>query len=706
MKTLITSLSDGTVEIIDVPVPELGDEQVLIRSKYSLISAGTERMIVGFGKSSWIKKAKSQPERLREVKNKVLTDGLGSTIDSINDKLQTPIPLGYCNVGVVEALGGNVTQLKLGQRVVSNSPHAEFTVASANLCRVIPDNVDDIDATFTVPAAIGLQAVRLAKAQIGELVCVIGLGLIGLLTAKILKANGCDVIGVDVNRTRQNEAKAEGITVSDPSAQDIKSSILSTRNSFESFDSVIVCAASSDNSPLKLAVEILRKKGRLILVGAVKCDLTRNALYEKEIEFVVSCSYGPGRYDEKYENGVDYPVSYVRWTAGRNFDAILRLLEIDALDLRGLKRQVHDFKDAPKVYNNLLSTANNGSANVVFDYGSHASHSRREPPEYEVKQISKNTTSSTSGALCGLIGSGDYARRFLAPLVSKAGWNLASISSKTGLSASLLGRKYGAKLITTDPRDIIDDVNLGTIFIATRHDTHADLVIECLKAGKNVYVEKPLALSMVELSNITQQLASCSTAAILWVGFNRRFAPMTVRLKTVNISSKPCMLNISINAGLLPQNHWTKSRTEGGGRIVGEVCHFIDLARFLTGSKIISSSVTKRSIRSDTCAISLTHQNGSVTSISYHDYGSKSYSKERIELHCNGKSAVLDNYKKLVVYDGGISIPFSSWFRQDKGQFECISAFKTAITEKRSGPLAEFLEASKIAIELQQQFDG
>lgn len=704
MKQLLQSLNNGITELVEVPVPKTEFGSNLIKTSKTLVSAGTEKMLVEFGKSNLINKARAHPDKVKLVLEKVRTDGLATTLDAVKSKLNRLVPLGYCNVGkVVET---NSTSFSVGDRVVSNGSHAEVVCVPNNLCALIPDNVTDEVASFTVLAAVGLQGIRLVKPSLGERVVVIGLGLIGLLTVQMLKANGCHVVGVDVDPNRLDFARSLGVDVANPNAGDKIFSKIDSFSRGNGADAVIITAATSSNEPISNAAKFCRRRGRIVLVGVTGLELNRSDFYEKEITFQVSCSYGPGRYDVSYEEkGQDYPIGFVRWTEQRNFEAVLDMMSSGSLNIKPLISHRFDITDGIKAMD--LLTSNEPSMGIILSFSNSDkknSFKRKIKIENYTKELILNEERAPSVAF---FGAGNYAGRVLIPSFKSTGATLHTIVSSGGISAVHYGRKHKFAFANTDNKSVLEDPSIDIVVIATRHNLHAEQVIASLRAGKHVYCEKPLCLTLEELSQIEQE-CSLRTDQKLMVGFNRRFASQTIKMKDLLSKIKePKHFQMTVNAGEIPEDHWTQSTDVGGRRIIGEACHFIDLIRYLAGNPISNwytaglQMQSMKKISDDKVSITLEFEDGSVGLINYLANGHKSVSKERLEVFVAGRVLQLDNFRRLVAY-GWKGYYGSKLWKQDKGQNAAALHF---IHSVKTGsecpiPLDEVLESSRIAINI------
>lgn len=703
MLQVIQNLKSGTTDVVETPCPQKKSKSLLIQSFKSLISAGTERMLVEFGSAGYLAKAKQQPEKVKEVLGKIKTDGLLATYEAVKTKLDKPMPMGYCNVGKIIAADETSNGFKVGDRVVSNGPHAEYVSVPQNLCAKIPQNVSDEDAAFTVLGAIALQGIRLVQPTLGEVVVVSGLGMVGLMTVQLLKANGCRVIGLDYNAQRLALAKDFGAeTINLAENQDP----MLTVNSFtegRGVDAVLITASTKSSEPVHQAAQMCRKRGRIVLVGVTGLELMRSDFYEKELTFQVSCSYGPGRYDSFYEEqGHDYPIGYVRWTEQRNFEAVLSMMAENRLNLKPLITHQFDIENAQDAYTTLAN--DKSSLGILLNY--HGQENSQVPAT--TIMLDKNVSAVAGRAAIAFIGAGNYAGRILIPAFKKTQGQLMSIATSGSTSGVHYGRKYGFKEATSDLQTIYSSSQVNTVVIATQHNSHAKFVCEALNAGKHVFVEKPLCLSLSDLELI--QTAYEKNNKLLMVGFNRRFSPHVQKIKQLLASqSQPKAFTMIINAGMIPSDHWSQNKTQGGGRILGEACHFIDLLRYLAGEKIVEQQIMQiggsESVKSDKAIINLKFADGSIGSIQYLANGHKAVSKERLEVFCAGKILQLDNFRKLKGY-GWPSFNKMN-IRQNKGQNECAGAFVDAIAQGASSPIsfAELLEVSRVTIELANQLD-
>ena len=702
MKQLLQNLGNGSLEVADVPVPCVSNGSLLIKTSKTLVSSGTERMLIEFGKAGWIKKAHQQPDKVKMVLDKIFTDGLKPTIETVLNKLDQPLPLGYCNVGIVDEIGLNVTNFKKGDRVVSNGKHAEVVNVPINLCAKVPVSILDEEASFTVIGAVALQGIRLVKPTLGEAVVVTGLGLVGLMTVQLLRANGCRVLGLDFDQEKLSLAKKFGAEVVNLNKEDP----LIAANNFSrgrGVDAVIVTAATKSDEPMHQAAKMCRKRARIVLVGMTGLKLSRDDFFKKELTFQVSASYGPGRYDPNYEEkGQDYPVGFVRWTEQRNFEAILDMMEKGSIDVKPLISHQFDILEAKKAYE--LIGGSEPSLGILLTYpGVDITEASRKVSLLNIDNIKKsNNNIIIKKVKVSFLGSGNYATSVLIPAFKAAGANLRSIASNTGVSGVHVGRKYGFSETTTDSNRLFNDTS-DAVVINTRHNSHAEFIVKALKAKKHVFVEKPLCLTIDELDKIE---AAYSSSNILMVGFNRRFSPQVQKMKSLlnNVSGTKAMV-MTINAGEIANDHWTQDLEVGGGRIIGEACHFIDLLRFLSGKTITSYHIHFMDTSTkDTATIQLSFEDGSIGTIHYYANGSKSFPKERLEIFAGGGVLQLDNYRKLIGFSWPGFKKMNLW-QQDKGQKQCAKSFIDAISKGNTSPISieEIFEVSRISIKLVNQ---
>jgi predicted dehydrogenase/threonine dehydrogenase-like Zn-dependent dehydrogenase len=700
MKQVIQHLKTGVVELAEIPCPRVDAGHVLIRTTRSLISTGTERMLLEFGKANLIDKARQQPDKVRMVLDKVRTDGLLATMHAVQHKLDRPVPLGYCNVGEVIETGANVDGFHVGDRVACNGRHAEVVSVPVNLCAHVPDAVNEDEAAFTVVGAIALQGIRLLQPTLGETIVVTGLGLIGQLAVRLLQANGCRVLGIDPDPTRVELARRAGAEIVRLDTDEDPLVVAERFSRGRGVDGVLVTAATRSNEPMRQAAQMCRTRGRIVLVGVAGLELSRDDFFKKELSFHVSCSYGPGRYDPSYEeNGHDYPVGYVRWTEQRNFEAILDLMAGGQLKVASLISHRFTLDRTDDAYD--VVAGKEPMLGILLEYpAARIETETRVRARIAAVDPQDRIRVSSDAPAVAFIGAGDHAGGVLIPAFKAAGANLVTIASNAGVTAFHAARKFGFRDASTESTAVFHDALVDAVVIATRHDSHASLVVQALEAGKPVFVEKPLCLTLDELAAVEEAYAR-APRPMLMVGFNRRFAPHVQRIKSLLGETGPRSFVMTVNAGALPRDHWTRDRQIGGGRIVGEACHFIDLLRYLAGSPIASKGRIGRDDAGDTVTLNLTFEDGSIGTVHYFANGSRAFAKERLEVFADGRVLQLDNFRTLKRF-GVRGFRRSALWGQDKGHQACAAAFLTAV---RSGgpspiPFEEIVEVSRAAIAL------
>lgn len=692
VRQVLQNLKNGETRIVDAPYPQVKPGHLLIRTRASLVSPGTERMLVAFGRSGLLAKARQQPERVQQVLDKVKTDGLLPTAEAIRAKLDQPVPLGYCNAGVVVEVGEGVQGFKVGDPVVSNGPHAEVVCVPANLCARIPSALFQAAgeeasaferAAFTVLGAVALQGIRLAAPTLGEVFVVTGLGLVGLLAVQMLRAHGCRVLGIDPNSERVSLARRFGAIGVDLSAGQDPVAVAMEMTGGRGVDGVLLTAATRSSEPVHQAAGMCRKRGRIVLVGVTGLELRRDDFYKKELTFQVSCSYGPGRYDPEYEDkGKDYPYGFVRWTAQRNFEAVLQLLAEGKLDVDPLISRRVPIDQAPALYEELAK--GDVGVGTIITYPD-----QKKPVERTVRlQAAAPEARRAQEPVIGVIGAGNFATRTILPLLQKAGARRKLIATRGGLDAAVAGRKFGFEEATTEVERVFADEEVNTVFVLTPHSSHADFVCRALGAGKHVFVEKPLATTPEQVEEIRAAYQAAAEkpggATLLHVGFNRRFAPLVLKMRALLRSLPgPKSLMMMVNAGQVEADHWIQDPHVGGGRIIGEACHFIDLLRFLAGASIttvqpVALEVQRGGGSGDTVSIALTFEDGSIGTVHYWANGSRTYPKERLEVFGGGRVLVLDNFRRLKGYNWPRFRGTRLW-RQDKGHQTEITQFLSAV---------------------------
>jgi len=686
MKQILQSFKTGSTELTDVPAPKVKRGQVLIQTTRSLVSLGTERMLVEFGKASLIQKARQQPDKVKMVLDKIKAEGLMPTIETVFNKLEQPLPLGYCNVGKVIAVGEGVSNFKIGDRVASNGQHAEFVSIPQNLVAHVPDSITDEEAAFTVIGSIGLQGIRLIKPTMGETIVVIGLGLIGLMTAEMLVANGCKVIGYDLDDAKIEIAKSKGIIAFNPLKGNDPVKFVLENTKHIGADGVIITASAKTNDIISQAANMSRKRGRIVLVGVIGLDISRAEFYEKELSFQVSCSYGPGRYDDDYEQkGIDYPLPFVRWTEKRNFETVLQLIETGKLQVKELVSDVTPLEEFDKIYGNIGQSKSIAS---IIKYNENS------VPDHSIT-VNKKTLEANNGVIA-LVGAGNFAKMTLLPALKGTDAQIKHIVSSGGVNGTALAEKHNIAQSTTDYDLVLDDEDVNLVMITTRHNLHANMVIKALNKGKHVFVEKPLALNAEELESIEE--AYKNNKGTLMIGFNRRFSPHTQKIKSI-IGDAPMNVIATMNAGAIPSNVWVHDMAVGGGRIIGEACHYLDLIVYLTGSKIkavcMNALGENPEENTDNASILVKLENGSTGVVNYFANGAKSYSKERLEIYSQEKTLTMDNFIKTTGYG---TKGFSKLkTKLDKGH---KNQFSTILTELKKGsveliPYNELINVTK-----------
>jgi predicted dehydrogenase/threonine dehydrogenase-like Zn-dependent dehydrogenase len=711
MRQVLQDLNRGDTIIADVPVPLVSDDHVLIESFVSLISTGTERMLVDFGKAGLVEKARQQPDKVKLVVDKIRTDGLKSTYEAVKSKLDQLVPLGYANVGRVVEVGNRINSLRVGDRVVSNGFHAEYVCVGANLCAKVPDDVSSSDAAFAIPGAIALQGVRLSRPTVGECFVVIGLGLIGLLTVQILRANGCRVLGVDFDAEKLSLAEVYGASTENAGSTE---GVLKRANQWSrgrGVDGVIITASAKKGDIVHQAATMSRKRGRIVLVGVVNLELTRSDFYEKELSFQVSCSYGPGRHDPQYEEeGHDYPVGFVRWTEQRNFEAVLDMLSSGDINAGRLISSRFAIDDGVTAYN--LLSSDRSCLGILLEYGEDGS-SIDGQRKLQINSEATIRSSDVGVTTIGALGAGNYAGRVLLPAFREAGAVMDTVVSSQGMSGTQVGKKLGFRFSATDPEEVFKSDSINAVVIVTQHDSHASYVARAIASSKHVFVEKPLAISLADIDKIERAYLANSKNPIVMIGFNRRFAPFVRQVKSqLDKRADPISMILNCNAGHIDASSWVQDAKKGGGRIIGEACHFIDLARFLAGSKILD--VSARPMRSsvmpsgghDSASITISFASGSLAVVNYFANGHRAYPKERFELYQSGQTFVVENYRKLCTF--GSTLKNSKAFRADRGQAACVQAFTEAVNLGGPSPIPfdEILEVSRFSIDAAMQIRG
>lgn len=687
MKQLIQNFKTGQLYVDEMPMPSISEGMVLVENKFSLISLGTERSTVKVAQSNLFSKARQRPDLVAQVLQNIKKEGLAATLDKVRIKLDSLKALGYSTSGVVMASLAKEKGFEPGDRIAcagqDYASHAEIVAIPQNLVAKIPDNVSFEEAAFTTLGAIALQGVRQSEPKLGERVCVIGLGLIGQITCQLLKANGCAVLGIDINErlvTLTNEASAtKALNRNDPN-------LLVACANFTSgygFDSIIITAASSSNDPIELSGELARQKGKVVVVGSVKMDIPRDPhFYRKELDLKMSCSYGPGRYDVKYEDyGNDYPYAYVRWTEQRNMEAFLDLLSRKAININPLITHVFDINNADQAYDIILGKTKIEHLGILLRYPGNDTKKRTHVPVKNNPVLTVNT---------GFIGAGSFAQNYLVPNVKSWGASLDGVVTTKGITSKNVADKFEFNFCSSEINDILKNERINTVFIATPHSSHSDLVVKALKSNKKVFVEKPLAINMDQLQSVIDAKALYDQT--LMVGFNRRFAMVCETIKKeFDNASEPLIINIRVNAGLLPKNHWIQQPDIGGGRVIGEMCHFIDLMQYFTKAepvKVFAESINTSNNKitaEDNIAIVIKFNDGSIGNLTYCANGDKSLPKEYIEVFGAGKIGVINDFRNGVIYKNDKTKVLKS---SGKGHKEEVQAFLNAVRDGENSPIS------------------
>jgi polar amino acid transport system substrate-binding protein len=709
MKQVLQNMKTGAVTVADVPAPAPQRGRVLVRTVASLISAGTERMKIELGRKSLLGKARERPDLVRQVVRKAQSEGVTAAYNAVRAKLDADAPLGYSAAGLVVGVGDEVRALRVGDRVACAghpyAAHAELLSVPQNLCVPLPGAVDFEAGAFGTLGAIALQGVRLAEPTLGEACVVIGLGLLGQLTVQLLRANGCRVFGVDLDESKLALAKAHGAEQACTPDADAEQRIAEwTRG--RGADAVLVTAATRSNQPIELAGHVSRLKGRVVAVGLVGMDVPRELYYERELTLKVSMSYGPGRYDAEYEErGHDYPFAYVRWTEARNVEAFLDLLAAGSINVAQLITHRFPIAQGARAYELIAGDTNEPHLGVLLTYP----HEQALETRIELPAMNKQSARGAARVVrVGLVGAGSYARKFLLPQLQAAGAEFQAIATASGVSARDIGAKYGFRLCAARAEDVIADPAINLVVIATRHDTHAPLTAAALRAGRHVFVEKPLALTNAELDDVLA--AAAQTDARLVVGFNRRFAPLALKAKEFFADTNaPLSIVYRVNAGRIARDHWVQDERVGGGRIIGEVCHFIDFMQYLTDAppvRVYAESIAARSqeiVAEDSVMITLRFADGSQGTIAYLAEGDAGLAKERVEIFGAGGAFVLDDFRRASLYRNGREEQIKLR-GQDKGQVEEVRAVCALVRDGAPAPitLAELAATTRATFRIRE----
>ncbi|HXD29668.1 MAG TPA: bi-domain-containing oxidoreductase [Pyrinomonadaceae bacterium] len=697
MKQVIQDLGTHELKVADVPPPIAQRGRVIVRAAATLISAGTERMTVEMGNRSLLGKARERPDLVRQVIQKAQREGVLNTVNAVRAKLSSQVALGYSASGTVIDVGADVTEFRVGDRVVcagaGYASHAEVLSVPKNLCVRLPDNVDFESGAFATLGAIALQGLRLAAPTLGEAFVVIGLGLLGQISVQLLKANGCRVFGIDLDSSKIALARQWGADDGCTPDDDVEKKVLEWSRG-RGADAVLITAATSSNQPVELAGQISRAKGRVVAVGLVGMEIPREAYYRKELSLNISMSYGPGRYDPEYEErGHDYPFAYVRWTEGRNLEAFVDLIAAGRINVESLATHRFPIDEAERAYQLITGETKEPHLGILLTYD------QGHQLETKIALPGAKTPASQKSVVVGLIGAGSYAKKFLLPNLKSAGAQFQSVATASGISARDVGEKYGFRYCVSSPTEVISDSEVNLVVIATRHNTHAELARQALEQGRNVFVEKPLALNLEELEELIN--AASQSGGKLMVGFNRRFSPAARAAKDFFADiDAPLSINYRVNAGRIPKEHWIQDPKEGGGRIIGEVCHFVDLMQFLTGkltTRVYADAIAANNHQisnEDSVFVTLRFADGSNGSIAYLAEGDSSLEKERVEIFGGGKSFVLEDFRAATLHANGRTKRLRLG-GQDKGQTEEIRETCRVVLEGGAAPIAlEDLAAS------------
>ena len=699
LKQLLQNLGTGETQLADVPAPRVRPGHVLIATRASLVSLGTERILVEFGRAGWLEKARQQPEKVAQVLRKVRTDGLFPTLEAVRSKLDQPLALGYCNAGVVLEVGDGVSGFAPGDRVVSNGPHAEVVCVPKNLCVRLPECVDFETGAFAVPGAIALQGLRLLAPTLGERIVVTGLGLIGQLAVQLLRANGCDVLGIDPDPAKCALARRFGASTVELSTGEDPLSAAANFTAGRGVDGVLITASTPSNEPVHQAAAMCCQRGRIVLVGVTGLKLNRADFYAKELSFQVSCSYGPGRYDRDYEErGKDYPFGLVRWTEQRNFEAVLWMLARGNVDVQPLVTHRYGIGEAEQAYGLISGDDAPEAIGVLLEYAGDVSD-HREGTRSKVVHLSARRQ---HGKACvAVLGAGNYASRVLLPALSGMDVRLKTLVSGQGVTGTHFGKKFGFEQTTTDAETVFADDEVEAVIVATRHDSHARYAVAALRAGRHVFVEKPLGIKPEEVEEIRNLFLHRDSDSLLMVGFNRRFSSHAEKMaELLGQKGGPKAMTYTINAGAVPAEHWTQDPEIGGGRIAGEACHFLDFCRFLAGSPI--EEVTSQYLGGpagelrDTAVLQARFADGSIASIQYYANGHTKLPKERVEIFCEGAVLRLDDFRELRGH-GFRGFRKRKTRKTEKGHRACMEAFFRALREggQPPVPLDEIMDVSE-----------
>ncbi len=715
MKQLVQDWKVRSVQVLEVPPPQLTAGQVLVRTHASLISAGTERSVVEFGEKSLLEKAHARPDLVRQVIGKLQREGILSTLESVRGRLDQPMLLGYSSAGTVLGVPPDLEGFRVGDHVVcagaGYASHAEVVSVPRNLVVRLPEGIGFDWGSFGTLGAIALQGIRLADVRLGELTAVVGLGLVGQLTVQLLKAAGCRVAGMDPDQSRVELALRCGADAATTDPDAFESSIATLSDGIGA-DAVLITASTPSSQPVETAGRVARDKAVVVAVGAVGLTLPRKLYYMKELDFRVSRSYGPGRYDSNYEEkGHDYPVGYVRWTENRNMQAFVQLLADRKLNLDPLITHRFSLAEAPRAYEIVAGTVSEPSLGIILEYSGQTNLSGVDLGITSTKETDLTVAPNSAGSVrIGVLGPGAFACSMLLPVLKRMqGVELRGVAGAHGVNARRAADKFGFRYCSSGEQEILQDSDIDAVVIATRHNLHGRQVLAALRAGKHVFVEKPLAIREEEATAIAEELGR-RPGQILMVGFNRRFAPLAQKLKAfLDRRREPIFVHYRINAGYISKDHWTQDLAQGGGRIIGEVCHFVDFIDWLVGALPVSWQVQSLPdggrYSADNVVLQLCYPNGIIGLITYLANGDRRLGKERVEVHGAGRSAVLDDFRRLELVESGRRRVQRSWLRQDKGHSGELAAFIRALRGEQPAPIPflEILGATQVifrAVEL------
>lgn len=689
MKQLIQNFKSGELYVDEVPVPSLSEGFVLIENKFSLISSGTERGTVKVAQASLLGKAKQRPDLVAQVLRNIRKEGLSATLKKVQTKLDSLKALGYSSAGIVIASMDKNGLFQPGDRVAcagqDYASHAEVVSVPQNLVARIPDAVSFEEAAFTTLGAIALQGVRQAEPNLGENVCVIGLGLLGQLTCQLLRANGCHVLGIDLSDRLVSLASEHSADIALNRNQPDLLNICQSFTKGHGFDSIIITAAAPTNDPIELSAEIARKKGKVIVVGAVKMDIPRDPhFYRKELDLRMSCSYGPGRYDSRYEeDGLDYPLAYVRWTEQRNMESFLALISKGHINLKPLVTHQFEIDEAEKAFDIVVGKTQESHIGILLRYPDHGTKTQTK---FLVKELTREKTATV---ITGFIGAGSFAQSYLIPNAKSRGVQLHTVTNARGITSKNVAQKFGFAFSSSSSDDVVNSSEINTVFIATPHNSHAKLVSAALHAGKHVFVEKPLAIDYAGLKEVEE--AKAKSKGVLMVGFNRRFSSAAQEIKKrVSILNEPVVMNFRVNAGIIARDHWIQKPEVGGGRIIGEMCHFFDLMEYLSSSyptKVSAESLqtqNEKFVNQDNVVISVKFANGSIGTLTYVSNGDSSLPKEKLEVFCGGLACVIQDFRNVVIYANGKETKIDC---VGKGHREEVNAFIDAVQNSLTDPI-------------------